>query len=159
MTPRGRALLTAAGCALAVAVLGGLSTDIGPWYAGLRKPSWQPPDAWFGPVWTLIYALCALSAAEAWRATPDARARQTLLLAWVVNAFLNVLWSLLFFRLRRPDWALLEVGLLWASIAVLIVVSWQHSRKAALLLVPYIAWVSFAAVLNRTVVQLNPMPP
>jgi tryptophan-rich sensory protein len=156
MTPRGRALLTAAGCALIVAVLGGLSTDIGPWYASLRKPSWQPPDAWFGPAWTLIYACCALSVAQAWRATPGAGERQTLILAWVINAFLNVLWSLLFFRLRRPDLALFEVSLLWASIAVLIVVNWRRSRMAALLLVPYLAWVSFAATLNRAVVQLNP---
>ena len=157
MSPRGRALATAAAGALAVAVLGGLSTDIGPWYASLRKPPWQPPDAWFGPVWTLIYALCALSAAEAWRATTDARARQTLLLAWSVNAFLNVLWSLLFFRLRRPDWALAEVGLLWLSVLALVVLTWPRSRRAALLLLPYLAWVSFAAVLNLAVVQLNPV--
>jgi tryptophan-rich sensory protein len=159
MTPHGRAQLTAAACALVVAVLGGLSTDIGPWYASLRKPSWQPPDAWFGPAWTLIYAFCALSAAQAWRAIPDARSRQTLLLAWIVNAFLNVLWSLLFFRLRRPDLALIEVGMLWGSIVVLIVLSWRRSRGAALLLVPYLAWVMFAAALNRAVVRLNPMGP
>ena len=152
---RRRAALTAAGCALAVAVLGGLSTDIGPWYASLRRPAWQPSDAWFGPVWTALYALCALSGTMAWRAAPTATARQTLLLAWALNAFLNVAWSLLFFRLRRPDWALLEVGLLWASIAALVVLSVRHRRAAGALLLPYLAWVSFAAVLNREIVRLN----
>ncbi len=155
LSPRMRAGLTAAGCAVAVAVLGGLSTDIGPWYAGLRRPAWQPPDLWFGPVWTTLYALCALSGTLAWRAAPTASARQTLLLAWAVNAFLNVGWSLLFFRLRRPDWALMEVGLLWASIAVLVVLSGRYRRLAGALLLPYLAWVSFAAVLNREIVRLN----
>jgi tryptophan-rich sensory protein len=156
MTSRGRALATAAVCAFGVAVLGGLSTDIGPWYADLNKPAWQPPDFLFGPVWTLIYALCALSAAEAWRAFPERHARRQLLLAWGVNATLNVLWSLLFFRLRRPDWALFEVVLLWASIVMLLWLNWRRSRLAAWLLLPYLGWVSFAAVLNWAVVRLNP---
>jgi benzodiazapine receptor len=154
-SPRARALGTAALCALGVAVLGGLSTDLGAWYANLRRPSWQPADHWFGPAWTLIFALCALSAAEAWRALRDPRARQWLLVAWSANAFLNVLWSLLFFRLQRPDRALAEVVLLWLSIVLLIVLSARASRRAAWLLVPYLAWVSFAATLNLAVVRLN----
>lgn len=154
-TPRLRAIGVAAACALAVAVLGALSTDIGPWYAGLKRPPWQPPDVWFGPAWTLIYSLCALSAAAAWRARSDAAGRQVLLLLWACNGVLNLLWSLLFFRLQRPDWALAEVGLLWLSIVALIVASARRSRTAALLLLPYLAWVSFAATLNRAVVQLN----
>lgn len=156
MSPVTRARLAAAAAALAVAGLGGLSTDIGPWYASLQRPPWQPPDAWFGPVWTLIYALCALSAAEAWQASTTRAQRLNLLLAWSLNACLNVGWSLLFFRLRRPDWALAEVGALWASIALLVVISWPRSRRAALFLLPYLAWVAFAAVLNRAVVELNP---
>jgi tryptophan-rich sensory protein len=154
-SPRARALGVAALCALGVAVLGRLSTELGPWYAALKRPPWQPADIWFGPAWTLIYALCTLSGATAWRAQPDPAGRRTLLAAWSANAFLNVLWSLLFFRLQRPDWALMEVGLLWASVVVLIVLSWRVSRLAAMLLLPYLAWVSFAAMLNRAVVQLN----
>lgn len=154
--PRAKALATAGAAALAVAVLGGLSTDIGDWYARLQRPSWQPADVWFGPVWTALYAMCALSAAEAWRSSPARADRHTLLLAWAINAFLNVLWSLLFFRLRRPDWALVEVGALWLSIVVLIVISHRRSPRAAWLLLPYLAWVSFAAALNRAVVNLNP---
>jgi translocator protein len=154
-TTRARAIGTAAACALAVAVLGALSTDLGTWYAGLKRPPWQPADVWFGPAWTLIFSLSALSAATAWRTMADARQRQTLLLLWSANAFFNVLWSLLFFRLHRPDWAQMEVGLLWLSIVALIVVSARASRTAAWLIVPYLAWVTFAAVLNNAVVALN----
>lgn len=152
---RTRAVGVAAGCALLVALLGGLATDIGPWYAGLQRPSWQPPDWLFGPVWTLIYALCALSGATAWRALSDAGARLWLLVLWSANAFFNVLWSLLFFRLHRPDWAQMEVGLLWLSVAALIAFSTRAHRTAGLLLWPYLAWVSFAAFLNFHVVRLN----
>lgn len=149
----------AAAMAIAVAVLGGLSTDIGPWYRSLTKPSWQPPDVAFGPVWTAIYALTAASGVIAWRAAADRGQREWLLILFSLNAFLNVFWSLLFFRLQRPDWALWEVGFLWASIVLLIVALRRHSRRAALLLVPYLAWVTFAAALNAEVVRLNaPFP-
>ncbi|MDE2372342.1 MAG: tryptophan-rich sensory protein [Burkholderiales bacterium] len=146
----------AALCAIAVAGLGGFATDIGPWYAGLRRPPWQPADFWFGPVWTLIFTLCAVSGTLAWRAIGgDAKRRRTLLLLWGANAIFNVLWSLLFFRLHRPDWALAEVGLLWLSIAALIAMSARASRAAAALLIPYQLWVTFAVALNWAVVQLN----
>jgi len=154
-SPRWHATIVAAGCALAVAVLGALSTDLGHWYASLRQPAWKPPDAWFGPIWTAIFACAALSAASAWRVLRTARQRQTLAVLWSANAFLNVLWSLLFFRLHRPDWALIEVAALWASIVALMVVSARWSRTAVWLLVPYLAWVSTAAWLNADVVRLN----
>jgi len=155
LSARARGLLAAAACALVVAMLGALTTELGPWYAGLRRPPWQPPDIWFGPAWTLIFAFCALSGAAAWRATVDARRRQWLLVLWSLNAFLNLLWSLLFFRLRRPDWALAEVGLLWLSIVALALWSYRDEPRATWLVLPYLAWVTFAAVLNRAVVQLN----
>lgn len=145
----------AAAAALAVALLGGLMTDIGPWYRNLQKPWYQPPDWAFGPAWTVIYALAALSAVIAWRAASLSSQRETLLMLFALNAFLNVLWSLLFFKLRRPDWALIEVGFLWASVLLLIVVLGRYSRTAALLLVPYLLWVSFASTLNWATVQLN----
>lgn len=152
---RGRAILIAAAAALAVAVLGGLSTDIGPWYAGLRKPPWQPPDLLFGPVWTLIYALTAAAGVLAWLRAPTRRERETLLIVIACNAALNVIWSLLFFRLQRPDWALLEVAALWLSIVAMMVVLGRQRRIAVLLLLPYLLWVAFAAVLNAAVVRLN----
>lgn len=155
---RRRAVLVAALAALTVAVLGGLSTDIGAWYAGLRQPPWKPPDAWFGPAWTFIYACTAAAGALAWLRLREPRhdaARLGLLAAFAANGCLNVLWSLLFFRLRRPDWALLEVGALWLSILLLVVLVVRHSRLAAWLLLPYLVWVSFAATLNAAVVRLN----
>jgi benzodiazapine receptor len=145
----------AAAAALAVALLGGLMTEIGPWYRGLQKPSWQPPDWAFGPAWTVIYALAAIAGVFAWRDAHSQQQRETMLMLFALNAFLNVLWSLLFFRLRRPDWALFEVGLLWLSVLLLIVVLGRYSRTAALLLVPYLLWVSFASTLNWATVRLN----
>lgn len=78
-----------------------------------------------------------------------------MLTAFAVNVLLNVAWSLLFFRLQRPDYALVEVTLLWASIATLMVVMWPYSRTSSALLVPYIVWVTFASFLNLGIVQLN----
>jgi len=153
--PRWQAAVVAAGCALAVAALGALSTDLGHWYASLKQPSWKPPDAWFGPIWTAIFACAALSAANAWRAVRTHRQRQTLAMLWSANAFLNLLWSLLFFRLHRPDWALIEVAALWLSIVALMVTGVRWSRAASWLLVPYLAWVTLAAGLNLAVVRLN----
>ena len=141
--------------ATVVAMLGALITDLGPWYANLRMPPWKPPDALFGPAWTLIFAAAALAGALGWQAMPQRAARITLCLFFGANALLNVLWSTLFFRLHRPDWALLEVVLLWLSILVLMLALRRVSRRAALLLLPYLVWVSYAACLNLAVVRLN----
>jgi tryptophan-rich sensory protein len=148
-------VLAAAGAALLVAALGGAATDTGPWYQALRKPSWQPPDWLFAPVWTLIFALTALAGLRAWLRTPDAKGRDRLLAAYALNALLNILWSVLFFTLRRPDWALVEVAPLWLSVLLIAVVSGRRDRVASWLLVPYLVWVAFAGVLNWSVVELN----
>jgi benzodiazapine receptor len=155
VTARARAVAIAAAAAVLVAVVGGLATDLGPWYANLRQPAWKPPDSWFGPVWTAIYALTAAAAVRAWTRAKGRAARDTVLVVAALNAFLNVLWSLLFFRLRRPDWALIEVVPLWLSIVAMMVVFGRSSRGAALLLLPYLGWVAFAATLNNAVVRLN----
>ena len=149
-------VVTAAIAALLVAVIGGLVTDVGPWYWSLAMPSWKPPDALFGPAWTLIFACAALAGAQGWRALTRPAARWALCGYFLLNAVLNVLWSALFFRLHRPDWALLEVGLLWLSIALLMVTVWRGSRLAAWLLLPYLVWVSYAGLLNMAVARLNP---
>ena len=153
--PMWRPVLVAALAAVAVAGLGGSLTDTGSWYQSLKKPSWQPPDWAFGPAWTTIFALAVVSAVSAWRATRDRAQRAWIIGLFALNGFLNVLWSTLFFALKRPDWALAEVGLLWLAIALPMVVFWRSSKTASLCLVPYFAWVSFAAFLNFTVVQLN----
>ncbi len=152
---RRRAVLFAALAALAIAGLGALSTELGPWYRALKQPSWKPPDLLFGPAWTLIYTLAAVAGVKAWSAAPNRAAREWIVALFALNGFLNLLWSLLFFRVQRPDWALFEVGFLWASIALLIVVLGRWSRSAGWLLVPYLVWVSFAATLNWAVVRLN----
>jgi tryptophan-rich sensory protein len=154
--PPGRPILAAAGAAIVVAMIGLLMTDLGPWYLNLRMPPWKPPDALFGPAWTLIFATAALAGAYGWRALPQRGARFALCGYFAINALLNVLWSALFFRLHRPDWALLEVGLLWLSIVLLMTTLWRGTRLGTWLLSPYLVWVSYAAALNLAVVRLNP---
>ena len=145
----------AAAWAVTVATVGGLLTEIGPWYAALKKPWFQPPDWLFGPAWTTIFALSAIAAVYAWRGAGDSTDRRAIVIVYVVNGISNVLWSLLFFKLHRPDWALWEVSFLWLSIVVMILTVRRFSSTAAWFLVPYLAWVSFAGVLNYAVVQLN----
>jgi len=152
---RWKPIVAAALSAMAVAGLGALTTDLGPWYYRLRKPLWQPPDWLFGPAWTLIFALAALAGVLYWRRPMNRNDRLQVIAAFALNAFLNTFWSLLFFRLKRPDWGLYEVGFLWLSIVLLIMLLARGSRGAAWLLVPYLAWVSFASFLNWTIVQLN----
>ncbi len=148
-------VITAAATAIAVAAVGATMTDIGPWYQGLAKPSWQPPDWLFGPAWTLIFSLAALAGIAGWRAAPDQASREWMVGLFAINGVLNIAWSALFFRFRRPDWALVEVVLLWLSVLALILVLRRFTRNGALMLVPYLLWVTFAAVLNLAVVRLN----
>jgi translocator protein len=148
-------VLIAAGVAIFIGVLGGTLTDTGPWYQNLRKPSWQPPDWLFGPAWTLIFALATVSAVSAWRNAASRVERDSVIALFALNGTLNVLWSTLFFALRRPDWALIQVGFLWASILLLMIVFWRFARPASLYLLPYLLWVSFASYLNLAVVRLN----
>lgn len=141
--------------ALCVAALGATITDLGPWYQALVKPDWNPPDVTFPMGWTLIYALITISAITAWRAAPNSAAAEGVIGLFALNGFLNITWSLIFFRMQRPDWAFMEVVLLWLSIVALIVYCGRFSRSAAALLLPYLAWVSFAGALNWAVVELN----
>ena len=152
---RARPVIAAAIAAVVVAGLGALITDLSPWYYSLRVPPWKPPDILFGPAWTLIFSLTYLSFVSAWNRTSMREPRRRMLWMFSVNLGLNILWSLLFFRLRRPDWALAEVGFLWLSIAALIWIVAPYSKAAAWLLVPYLAWVAFAATLNLELVKLN----
>jgi benzodiazapine receptor len=148
---------------IAVAVTGGLIcgggggalTRIDSWYRNLRKPSWQPPDWLFGPVWTLIIGLAVWSAVIGWRHAGTPALGVVIACLFGLNVALNVGWSYLFFFVRRPDRALREVAGLWLSIVALIVVLAPVSPLGAWLLVPYLLWVSFASFLNLTIVRLN----
>ena len=145
----------ATAAAICVAALGATVTDLGPWYQALAKPDWNPPDVLFPIGWTVIYALITIAGITAWRAAPTSAAAEWVIGLFALNGFLNISWSLIFFRLQRPDWALFELGLLWLSILAMIIFCGRFSRSAALLLVPYLAWVSFAGALNWAVVNLN----
>jgi translocator protein len=138
-----------------VALAGGLLTDVGPWYERLRFPKLRPPNWLFGPAWTTIYIFIAVSGVMAWENAPDAAMRGLLITLFFLNALLNVLWTPLFFKFRRPDWALIEVAPLWLSIVALMVCIYAIRPGAALVMSPYLAWVSFAAWLNWRIVELN----
>ncbi|KUR78667.1 TspO/MBR family protein [Novosphingobium sp. FSW06-99] len=148
-------ILVAAAVAVLLGGLGGLMTPIDGWYRDLRKPALQPPNWLFGPAWTVILGLAAWSAVIAWTAAPDGSARMTVVILFATNAVFHALWSPLFFRARRPDWALIEVVFLWASLVALVVGLWPISHQASALIVPYLLWVSFASWLNSAIVRLN----
>ncbi|CAM8641190.1 COG3476 Tryptophan-rich sensory protein (mitochondrial benzodiazepine receptor homolog) [Oxalobacteraceae bacterium] len=139
---------------LVVGGIGGAATEIGPWYLQLVKPSWQPPDWAFGPVWTLLYITTSIAGVRAWR-NADAQEKKYFLAAVLMNCVLNILWSVLFFKLHRPDLALMEVGALWLSVLILTVLPWSYSRASTWLMVPHLFWVSTAACLNLSIVKLN----
>ncbi len=151
----GRPMLVAFLCAACVAGFGAAITDLGPWYQSLHRPWFQPPDWLFGPAWTTIFAAAAVAGALAWRARPPLRAWARIAGLFAANGVLNIVWSLLYFRLHRPDWSLAETAALWLSVLALAVVLWPHTRTGSLLMLPYLLWVSFAAVLNLAVVRLN----
>jgi len=150
-----RALLLAFVLSYATAGIGAALSELGPWYFALKHPPWKPPDAAFGAIWSTIFTLCAISAWLAWQAADTLALRRRVLYLFGVNAVLNVLWSALYFKLQRPDWALFEVVFLWLSILALVMGLWRLSRWASLLLVTYWIWVSIAAVLNVQTVMLN----
>lgn len=141
--------------AIMVMAAGGMMTDQGPWFQSLSQPSWRPPGWLFGPVWTVILALVVMSFAMAWGQAGELGQQRRLIAAFGVNALLNVLWNVLFFQMRRPDLALLEIALLFLSIAVMMAVTARLSALSALLLAPYALWVAFAAVLNLEIIRLN----
>lgn len=125
-----------------------------PWYALLNKPAWTPPNAVFGPVWSALFLLMGVAAWQVWRQAGWPRAAPALAL-FALQLVLNVGWSALFFALRSPGAALLEVAVLWLAIAATLRAFWRHSRAAGWLLAPYLAWVSFAAALNLAIWRLN----
>ena len=135
--------------------LGTAVTELRPWYYGLSQPPWKPPDLLFGPAWTIIFALIATSGVHAWTNTPVDQSRWPIAASYGVNLMLNVGWSLLFFSLKRPDWAFWEALALLVSILVMMAVAKKRSAQAAVLLVPYLLWVGFATALTWQVTALN----
>ncbi len=135
--------------------LGGALTRIGPWYRGLTKPSWNPPDWLFGPAWSVILGLAGWAGVIAWDAAHTATDHARILVLFGVNMALHALWSPLFFMKQRPDWSLIESVFLWFSCLALVLGLARWSTQASWLVVPYVAWVSFATLLNWKIVRMN----
>jgi tryptophan-rich sensory protein len=143
------------GLTLFVGGLGSFATvsEIQGWYTTLQKPDFNPPNWVFGPVWTTLYILMAVSLWLIWRAPspPSGLTKKT----WFVMLALNSAWSLLFFRAHSPGLALIDIGLYLVALSALIKLLSQQSRLAAWLQLPHLLWVSYAAVLNATIWLLN----
>jgi tryptophan-rich sensory protein len=137
----------------AAAALGALFLP-GAWYAALKKPAWNPPGWLFGPVWSALYTMMAMAAWLVWRQGGWARQRGALSV-FLGQLLLNALWSPLFFGLHWPGAAFAEIILMWLAIVWTIRAFWPVHRGAAALLLPYLAWVSFATVLNGALWRLN----
>ena len=140
--------------ALAAAASGAIFKP-GSWYRQLAKPPWRPPDWAFGPVWMVLYGMMAVSAWMVYETAGFAGAG-TALSIYAVHLLLNAGWSAVFFGMKSPGWGLVEVIGLWASIVATIIAFVGVNTTAALLLLPYLAWVSFATALNFRIWQLNP---
>jgi tryptophan-rich sensory protein len=140
----------------AAAGIGGAFTasSVRTWYQDIAKPSWNPPEWVFGPVWSVLYLMMGVSVWLVWRSGGMAGARTALILFGIQLA-LNAVWSIIFFGARNPGFAFIEILLLWCAIVVTIAAFWAHSKVASGLLVPYLAWSSFAACLNFTIWRMN----
>ena len=136
-------------------------TGTGSWYALLQKPSFNPPSWVFAPVWTTLFVLMGISLYLVLMERSRGERDRDRVIQWGIVLFagqliLNTLWSFAFFGLQSPLLGLVDITLLWVVLLATILVFWKITRPAAILLVPYIAWVSFAAVLNYTIYLLNP---
>lgn len=131
------------------------SPSIPVWYASLEKPSFSPPNWVFSPVWITLYALMGISLYLLWRQDSKVPKVQIALFFFIVQLILNVSWSMVFFGLKLPFLAFIEILLLWAAILLTIVKALKVSKTAGILLIPYILWVSFAAILNFSLWFLN----
>jgi translocator protein len=149
-------LITAVILTVTLGAVGGLVTaaEIPVWYAGLNKPSFNPPNWLFGPVWTMLYLLMGISCFLIWK-LPATEQRNKALGLFIIQFVLNFCWSFIFFGMHELGWALIEMGILWIAILLTIIQFSKLSKTAAWLLVPYIAWVSFAFILNAAIWKLN----
>jgi tryptophan-rich sensory protein len=149
------ALAIAIGISFAMAGVGASLTQLGPWYFSLKLPAWKPPDFAFGIIWSTIFTLCAFSAASAWSYAETPKRKRHIWVLFLTNGALNMGWSLLYFKLQRPDWAMAEWTLLWLSVLSLVLGLRFYGRLASWLKVPYLLWVSAAGMLNWQTISLN----
>jgi translocator protein len=141
----------------ATAVIGVLGTDVtSRWYRHLDKPAWQPPGAAFGPAWTTLYGLMAVASARTLDRLEEPGDRRAFATAFGANLMLNAGWNWLFFKARRPRWALTEILLMEVSTLDLTRRAAHVDRPAAKMLIPYAGWVAFATALNASIARRNP---
>jgi len=141
---------------LTLGVIAGFATvhSIGTWYAGLKKPSFNPPNWLFGPVWTVLYIMMGIALYLIWK-LPASKGRDTSMGCFFFQLLLNFLWSFLFFYFHVIAVALFDIIILWVMIFLTIILFSRLSKTASWLLVPYISWVSFATILNIYIFNLN----
>lgn len=125
------------------------------WYAAAIKPSFNPPNWIFAPVWTALYILMGIALYLIWKSEAEKNIKQTALILFAVQLLLNFFWSFIFFSLQQTGWAFVEIVVMWLSILFTILWFGKISSAAAWLLVPYISWVSFASLLNFYIWKLN----
>jgi translocator protein len=130
-------------------------TGVESWYQYINKPSWNPPNWIFGPVWTTLYIMMGIALFLVWKADTSYELKKIAFVLFGVQLLLNFCWSFLFFKLEQPGWAFAEIIVMWLFILMTIFAFAQVSKTAAWLLVPYISWVSFAAILNYTIWKMN----
>jgi benzodiazapine receptor len=128
--------------------------EIPNWYQNLIKPSFNPPNWLFGPVWTLLYTLMGIALFLVWKKTPSTD-RNWAIGIFMIQFALNFCWSIIFFKYHLLGWALVEILIMWIFILLTILFFWQHSKIASILLLPYLFWVSFATLLNAAIFRLN----
>jgi benzodiazapine receptor len=150
-------LFTSVAIAEIAGVIGSFFTvsSINGWYQYLVKPSFNPPNYLFAPVWTILYALMGMALYLVIRDGWDKKRVKAASVLYGIQLALNAVWSIIFFGLRSPFWALIDIGILWALIIFLIPLFYKVNKLSAYLLVPYLVWVSFASVLNFSIWQLN----
>lgn len=147
--------------AIAIPVLvGGISgfftvSGVESWYQTIHKPSWNPPNWVFGPVWTTLYVMMGIALWLVWKEDTSRELKMIAFILFGVQLILNFLWSFVFFKLEQPGFAFLEILFMWVAILATIFAFAQVNKTAAWLLVPYISWVSFAAILNFTIWIMN----
>lgn len=136
-------------------IASGFSTvdSISNWYQYLVKPSWNPPNWLFGPVWTTLYLLMGISVAMIWHS--DNPAKKFAVRLFIIQFILNLAWSFIFFNMHLPGWAFAEILVMLLFIILTIISFYTINKTAACLLIPYLLWVSFATVLNGTIWYLN----
>ena len=159
---KARTIVTFVVCLLIPLILGAIagnatSRNIADWYVHLNKPSFNPPNGLFAPVWTTLYVLMGISSFLIWK-QPRSEYRRIALILYVAQLALNFLWSFLFFYFRLTGAALVEILVLFTTVIFWVYATYKVHRMAAWIQIPYVLWLTFAIILNASIVWLNRVP-